>query len=161
MALRSNMYMDSRAIEVASFKSEVIFIALMPADLWGHCPLVVNHCTTFNFNYPAASSITGLSHPTTNPSQNTSSTAQGIPLWLEFGLVIHPKDSYFVADIWVMLVGETRVNFMSLNATSDPLPRCLASHGGKKRTTYWLNATHHENVNLHVPSLSPRLGIFL
>ena len=40
MALRSNMYMDSRAIEVASFKSEVIFIALMPADLWGHCPLV-------------------------------------------------------------------------------------------------------------------------
>ena len=40
VALRSNMYMDSRAIEVASFKSEVIFIALMPADLWGHCPLV-------------------------------------------------------------------------------------------------------------------------
>ena len=41
VALRSNMYMDSRAIEVASFKSEVIFIVLMPADLWGHCPLVI------------------------------------------------------------------------------------------------------------------------
>ena len=33
VALRSNMHMDSRVIEVAGFKSEVIFVALMPADL--------------------------------------------------------------------------------------------------------------------------------
>ena len=40
MTYRSNMHMVSKVIEVTGFKSGAIFIALMPADLWGHCPLV-------------------------------------------------------------------------------------------------------------------------
>ena len=63
-------------------------------------------------------------------------------------------------DPWVMLVGETRINFMSLNATSHPLPECLASDGGMKQTTYWWNATHEENLNLLDPALVQRLGNF-
>ena len=35
------MDMDSRVIEVAGFKSEAIFIALLLARLYGHCPLVM------------------------------------------------------------------------------------------------------------------------
>ena len=40
VAFRSNMHMDSRVFEVAGFKYEAIFIALLLATLYGHCPLV-------------------------------------------------------------------------------------------------------------------------
>ena len=40
VAFRSNMHMDIKVIEVADFKSEAIFIALLLTSLWGHCPLV-------------------------------------------------------------------------------------------------------------------------
>ena len=38
VAFRRNMHMDSRVIEVAGFKSEAIFIALLLATLKGPCP---------------------------------------------------------------------------------------------------------------------------
>ena len=38
VTLRSNMHMDSRVIEVAGFKSEAIFIALLLATLIGPLP---------------------------------------------------------------------------------------------------------------------------
>ena len=38
VAFRSNMHMDSRVIEVAGFKSEAIFIALLLATLIGPLP---------------------------------------------------------------------------------------------------------------------------
>ena len=55
-----------------------------------------------------------------------------------------------------MIVGETRINFMSLNATSSPLPACLGSGGGLKRPTF-----NGSDLNLLVPALVPRLGNFI
>ena len=40
VTFRSNMHMDFRIIRVAGFESKAIFIALLLATLYGHCPLV-------------------------------------------------------------------------------------------------------------------------
>lgn len=50
-----------------------------------------------------------------------------------------------------MLIGDEKLNFMSLNATSYPLPACLGSNSGIRST----------DLKFEVPAVIPRLGNFL